>query len=96
MKKIIAFSLCLIMLLSFSACGEKNDKSQDKVDLEYYAKLGQIPEVPYKLGTDCEKLEKELSDAYEEYLSDDPHNSADDNHDHNAEDTYFDRVLLSP
>lgn len=90
MKKILSLALTFLMLLSFTACSEKETKKSDKVDLRYYAELGQIPEIPYKLGADCDKVEKELEAEYEKYLSTDPENSADHDHDHYAEDLYFD------
>lgn len=89
MKKILSLALTFLMLLSFTACSEKETKKSDKVDLRYYAELGQIPEIPYKLGADCDKVEKELEAEYEKYLSTDPENSADHDHDHYAEDLYF-------
>lgn len=92
MKKLLAALMCLVLLFSFAACGKKDKKNNDAVDLEYYAKVGQIPEIPYKLGTKCDKVEKELSDKYEEYLANDPENSPDHDHDHYAEDTYFEIV----
>ena len=53
MKKILSFLLVMTLALSFSACGKKKGKTaENKVDLEYYAELGQMPECPYKLGAD--------------------------------------------
>lgn len=89
MKKIFAFLLCLLLTLSFAACGEKSKKTNDKVDLDYYVGLGQIPEMPYKLGTKCDKVQSELQAEYDEFLSNDPHNSADHDHDHYQEEIYF-------
>ena len=92
MKKLLALVLCFVFVFSFAACGEKEDKKSDRVDLQYYAKLGKIPELSYTLGSDCDKVKKELSDIYEEYLANDPHNTPDHDHDHYAEDTYFEVV----
>lgn len=67
MKKIIALLLSLVCLISLSACGaEKEDKKENKVDLEYYAQLGQIPDCPYKLGADPDGITSELEAAAEE------------------------------
>ena len=92
MKKLFAMLLTFALLVSFAGCGDKTKKNNDNVDLQYYAKIGQIPEVEYKLSAKCDKVEKELSDKYEEYLANDPENSPDHDHDHYAEDTYFEIV----
>lgn len=92
MKKLFAILLTFALLVSFAGCGDKTKKNNDDVDLQYYAKIGQIPEVEYKLSAKCDKVEKELSDKYEEYLANDPENSPDHDHDHYAEDTYFEIV----
>lgn len=89
MKKIVSLALAVLMIFTFVACGEKEETKSDKVDLKYYSQLGQIPEVEYKLGADCKKVQKELSDKYEDYLANDPENGADHDHDHYAEDTYY-------
>ena len=65
MKKIVSLALAVLMIFTFVACGEKEETKSDKVDLKYYSQLGQIPEVEYKLGADCKKVQKELSDKYE-------------------------------
>lgn len=87
MKKIFVFLLCLGLVFSFTACGEKSKKNADKVDLHYYTSLGQIPEMPYKLGAKCDKVQSELQAEYDEFLADDSHEG--DDHDHDAEEIYF-------
>ncbi len=62
MKKIFAFLFCFIIAISFSACGDKEEKKNEhSVDIEYYANAGQMPEVNYALGSDIEKIKSELS-----------------------------------
>lgn len=62
MKKIVAFLMCLIFILTFVGCGKKEEKKSDNgVDIEYYAKLGEMPELEYALGEDVEKVKAELS-----------------------------------
>lgn len=62
MRKILAVLFCLIFIFSFTACGEKEKKkTEHSVDIEYYAKAGQMPEVNYALGSDVEKVKNELS-----------------------------------
>ena len=62
MKKLFAFLLVMTLALSFSACGKKKEKTaENKVDLEYYAELGQMPECPYKLGADPDEIKEKLT-----------------------------------
>lgn len=89
MKKIFALVLCVCLIFTFAACGEKSKKNDDAVDLQYYAKLGQIPEMSYKLGAKCDKVQAELQAEYDEFISEDPHNSSDHIDDHYAEEIYF-------
>lgn len=64
MKKIFSFLLVLTVVFSFSACGKKKDKAaENKVDLEYYAGLGQMPECDYKLGADPDEMVEKLTAA---------------------------------
>lgn len=57
MKRIFALSLIFIMLFTLSACGKDEDKpEQYSVDVNYYANLGQIPEVEYKLGANIDDM----------------------------------------
>ena len=55
--------LILILAFTFTACGKDNDKDKKNqgIDIEYYANLGQIPEVKYTLGYDVETLKSDLS-----------------------------------
>ena len=68
MKKTLAFLMVFVLLFSFAGCKGKKDKETEeryKIDVEYYAKLGQFPECDYSLGTDVETLKKELSQKNE-------------------------------
>lgn len=61
MKRFFSFILSFMMIFTFSACGNKNnDDNKISIDVEYYAKLGQIPECEYKIGDSVEKIENEL------------------------------------
>lgn len=91
MKKLLALVLCFVLLFSFTACKGGRKNSNDEIDLEYYAKVGQIPEMKYKLGFDCEKANTELQNEFDEYLSGGGHDNADHEHDHYSEDIYFER-----
>ncbi len=62
MKKIISLILVFVFVFAFSSCGkDKKEENNGTVDIEYYAKLGQMPESNYYLGTDPEKIKTELS-----------------------------------
>ena len=66
MKRIVCLLLVFVLAFSFTACSKKKDKKQENsVDIEYFAKLGQIPECEYSLGDDVEKVKSELSAAAE-------------------------------
>ena len=68
MKRILSLILCLTLVFVFAACGEKEkEKQQEKIgiDVEYYAKLGKIPEFKYKLGDNGETAAKEVEKSLE-------------------------------
>ena len=65
MKKIIAIFLCLIFVFSLTACKKEDTSSgSNSVDVEYYAKLGSMPETKYSLGQDVGTLKTELEEHY--------------------------------
>lgn len=74
MKRIIALILCVSMAFLLSGCGQKEKKSEPKhsVDVEYYAKIGQIPEHKYHLGADAEEMEEELEKEDEKNREENP------------------------
>ena len=63
MKKFICVLLSLLFLFSFVACGNNEEQSGSEIDLEYYVKLGQIPESEYQIGSDPEEIKQKLKDA---------------------------------
>ena len=66
MKKILCLVFCIIFVLSLTACGGKEGKKNShSIDVEYYANLGQINDVDYKLGDDVDETQKSLSAKYE-------------------------------
>lgn len=68
MKRILSLILCVALLFTFAACGEKGENKNQKkigVDVQYYAKLGKIPEFEYKLGDDGEKAVKAIEKSLE-------------------------------
>ncbi|MBR5817950.1 MAG: hypothetical protein IKY62_04830 [Clostridia bacterium] len=71
MKRILSLILSLALLFTFAACGNKEEeakKQQEKIgiDVEYYAKLGKIPEFKYKLGDNGETAAKEVEKSLED------------------------------
>ncbi|MBR4072727.1 MAG: hypothetical protein IKK24_02180 [Clostridia bacterium] len=78
MKRIFAFILCLCLVFCLVGCGKDKKKDDNKpahsVDVEYYAKLGQIPEHKYALGADV----KEMQDAFDAEDEANKENSDDD------------------
>ena len=83
MKKIITFALLLSLCFCFASCKEENQEKNSKIgiDVEYYAKAGQIPECPYHLGQNVDNMLKELDDkqkAAEEKYADHGHDHSDE------------------
>ena len=61
MKKIASILLCIVLLLTVTACGANgSNKSKHSIDIEYYAKLGKISDVDYKLGDNVEEAKDTL------------------------------------
>ena len=63
MKRIIAILLCLLMIFTLAACRKDDKKGELEVDIEYYAKLGTMPDMKYSLGDGVEKTEEALSQS---------------------------------
>ncbi len=63
MKKLLCVVLCFIFVFSFAACGKKDKEGELEVDVEYYAKLGQISGVDYTLKGDVDDAKKSLESA---------------------------------
>ena len=65
MKKIIAIFCIFLLSFSVTACNKDDTSSNTStVDVEYYAKLGSMPECEYKLGNDIETVKKDLEALY--------------------------------
>lgn len=68
MKRFLSLILCIIFVLSLVACdkssGGKNDHS---IDVEYYAKLGQISDLNYKLDDSIENAKNKLSETTDDH-----------------------------
>lgn len=66
MKRILILLLCLVLCFSFAACGEKDNKKEKiGVDVEYFAKLGKIPELDFSLGDNGETVYKAIEKSLE-------------------------------
>ena len=80
MKKILSVLLCAMFVLSFAACGEGEEKVKPiGIDVEYYAKIGQIPELEHKLGDDADEI---ISNFEEEHKNITDATSGSIDHDH--------------
>ena len=77
MKKIFSLALIAIMLLSLVACGKEEDKVDAySVDVNYYANLGEIPEVEYKLGANVDDMIAALKAEEEAHMEGNDHQHA--------------------
>ncbi len=77
MKKVLALVLSCLFLFCLTGCKDTETKknSSGGVDIEYYAKLGQIPENDITLGTKPQKV-KEIIENRE--------NESEDGHEHSG------------
>lgn len=66
MKKALVLFLSFVLIFSFCACRGEKKKAENSVDVEYYAKLGQMPESEFKIGDDVEQMKTELNKRFEE------------------------------
>lgn len=67
MKRIIGLFLCLIFICTvFVGCNGNNDKDKitSDIDVEYYAKLGKMPECQFSLGADVDEVDEKLKEIY--------------------------------
>lgn len=71
MKKVLSFVLVLSFLLCLGGCGKKDTgKTELSVDIKYYADLGQINNIDFKLGDDADTVKDTLNNE-EEHTDDD-------------------------
>lgn len=62
MKQIICFLLCFLFVFSLCACSKGDSDVEHDVDIEYYAKLGKIPECEFALGADIDALKEKMEE----------------------------------
>ena len=66
MKKILSLILIFVLVFSFAACGKEETKKDDNgLDIEYYAKLGKIPECEFKIGDSVAEIESHYNEMQE-------------------------------
>lgn len=61
MKRILSLMLCIGFIFCLAACGNNSDKANHNIDIKYYANLGQINDIEYKLGGDVDAAQQALS-----------------------------------
>lgn len=67
MNKIFSLVLAMVLVFSFTACGKKETSSDsNSVDIEYFAKLGQIPECEFAIGDSIAEIKEHYSTEEEE------------------------------
>lgn len=68
MKRFLSIIFCIIFAFSLTACGDNSGGDSDhSVDIEYYAKLGQISDLEYKLGDSIEGTKTALSETVDDH-----------------------------
>lgn len=68
MKKFLCLILCITFVFSLTACEKSSGgKSDHSVDIEYYAKLGQINDLEYRLGDDVEATKTKLAETTDDH-----------------------------
>jgi len=91
MRKFLSLILCAALSVCFVACGGNDNKNKNTIDLEYYAKLGQMPEAEYCLGENPNTVIKGLEGIMDQEIAeheDDPTHS----HGHDEQEFYFEIV----
>ena len=73
MKRILALTLALMFVFCLTGCKDSKTNKKNSVDIEYYAKLGQMPENEITLGTKPEDVKAVLDKRA---------NESDDSHEH--------------
>lgn len=68
MKKIVCLIVSMIFVISLSACADDAQKeSNHSVDVKYYASLGQINDLEYKLGAKVDEAVKLLEKTVDDH-----------------------------
>lgn len=66
MKRLLCFLTAVFIVISFAGCGKEDTSSENEgMDVEYYLKIGKIPECPYNLGAQVSKVKDELNASAE-------------------------------
>ncbi len=72
MKRILSVLLILSLIFAFSGCKKEASEEtvQHSVDIEKYAKKGEIPECKYTLGMNLDELKEGIEKDFEDTLHD--------------------------
>ena len=68
MKRLTALVLSAVFVICLCGCDKENKKNGDKIDIEYFANVGQIPENEITLGTTPEKLMSTIAEREKEAI----------------------------
>lgn len=61
MKRVLMIVLSLALMITFVSCDKKNTSSDvEGIDVEYYAKIGKVPECEYRIGSKAEDILSKL------------------------------------
>ena len=88
MKKLFSLLLCFVIVLSFSACKDKKNTNTLNIDLEYYAKLGKMPEAEFTLGDEVDDVVANLTDKQNSFDAEHK-DDEDDSHNHDQAEFIF-------
>ncbi len=67
MKRFLSLVMCVLLVSGLTACDKKgSSNAKHSVDVEYYAKLGQISDADLKLGDNVEDVKAEFSKTVDE------------------------------
>lgn len=75
MKRLICILTALLLMLTFCSCADRSTSSDgDSIDVEYYARLGKIPECEYKIGDSVAVIKEKYGTEQASASDDSQHN----------------------
>ena len=86
MKKFLCLILTITLVICFVSCGKEKQENKNTIDLEYYAKLGKMPEAKYCLGENPQTVIDGLDGILEQ---EEAEHKEDPNHEHGHDEQEF-------